>query len=94
VLHIEATSLELDPLALGRSAELDVGAPVELLGGTDEPERALVDQVEQGQLGALVALGDRHHEPQVVGDQLLLGRQVTRSIRSASETSSAALSSR
>ena len=35
-----------------------------------------MDEVEQCELGALIATGDRDDEPQVVGDQRVLGLQV------------------
>ena len=59
---------------VGREAE--ALAPVELLRGADQPDRALLDEVQQRQLGALVAPRDRDDQPQVVGDQLLLGLEV------------------
>ena len=53
--------------------ELEAPAPVELLDGADEAERALLDQVEEGEAAAAVALGDRDDEPEVRLDHLLLG---------------------
>ena len=47
-------------------------APVELLDGAHEPERALLDEVEERQAAAAVALGDRDDEAQVGLDHLLL----------------------
>ena len=46
---------------------------VELLDRADQPEVALLDQVEEDQAAADVALGDRHHQAQVGLDQPLLG---------------------
>ena len=62
------------PGGVGR--ELEAAAPVELLDGAHQAERALLDQVEEGQAAAAVALGDRDDEPQVGLDHLLLGRLV------------------
>src|SRR4051794_22512289 len=54
-----------------------VAAPVvELLDRADQPERALLDQVQERQAAAEVALGDRDDEAQVGLDHLLLGVQV------------------
>ena len=54
-----------------------VAAPVvELLDRPDEPERALLDQVQERQPAPEVALGDRDDEAQVGLDHLLLGVQV------------------
>src|SRR4051812_16359109 len=62
------------PRGVGR--ELEALAIVELLRRADEPERALLDQVEEGQTLVPVVLGDRHHEPEVGLDHLLLRVQV------------------
>ena len=51
---------------------LKPAAPVELLDGAHEPERALLDEVEEGEPASAVALGDRHHQAQVGLDHLLL----------------------
>jgi hypothetical protein len=51
---------ELDPLGL-----------VEFVGGPDQSEVALVDQVGQRHTLVLVFLGDRHHEAEVAADQLV-----------------------
>ena len=56
--------------------EAVAAAPVELLDGADEAEDALLDQVEQRQLGALVLLGDRDDQPQVGVDHPVLGVEV------------------
>ena len=54
-----------------------VAAPVvELLDRADQPERALLDQVQERQAAAQVALGDRDDEAEVRLDHLLLGVQV------------------
>src|SRR4029077_20765400 len=52
--------------------ELVTLAPVELLGGADEPERSLLDQVEERQTLVSVALRDRDHEAEVRLDHRLL----------------------
>src|SRR5581483_743053 len=52
--------------------ELVAAAPVELLDRADEPERALLDQVEEGQALVAVVLGDRDDEPEVRLDHPLL----------------------
>jgi hypothetical protein len=53
--------------------ELVAAPPIELLGGADQPENALLDQVEQRQVVALVALRERHDEAQIRVDHPLLG---------------------
>src|SRR5690606_13471316 len=53
----------------GVGGELVSAGVVELLHRADEPQVALLDQVEQGQTAAQVALGDRHHQAQVRFDQ-------------------------
>src|SRR5690349_23303848 len=63
------------PRRVGR--ELEALAVVELLRRADEPERALLDEVEEGQSLVPVVLGDRHHEPEVGLDHLLLRVQIT-----------------
>ena len=62
------------PRGVGR--ELVAAAVVELLHRPDQSQRALLDQVQEGEAAAHVALGDRHHEAQVGLDHLLLGRHV------------------
>ena len=56
--------------------EAVAAAPVELLDRADQAEDALLDQVEQRQLGALVLLGDRDDEAQVRVDHAVLGGEV------------------
>ena len=58
------------PRRVGR--ELEALAPVELLGGADEADRPLLDQVEERQALVAVALRDRDDEAQVRLDHLLL----------------------
>ena len=58
------------PGRVGR--ELVAAAPVELLDGADQAERALLDQVEERQALVAVVLGDRDDEAQVRLDHLLL----------------------
>ena len=53
--------------------ELEALAPIELLGGADQADRALLDQVHEGEAEAAVALGDRDDEAQVRLDHVLLG---------------------
>jgi len=60
----------------GVRRELVATAVVELLHRADEPERALLDEVQERQPAAQVALGDGHDEPQVGLDHLLLGLHV------------------
>ena len=62
------------PGGVGR--ELEALAVVELLRGTDQAERALLDQVEEGQALVAVVLRDRDDEPQVRLDHLLLRVEV------------------
>ena len=62
------------PGRVGR--ELEALAVVELLGRADEPERALLDEVEERQALVAVVLGDRDDEAQVRLDHLLLGVEV------------------
>ena len=62
------------PGRVGR--ELVAAAPVELLDRPVQPDRALLDQVEQRKAVALVALGDRDDQPQVGVDHPPLGRHV------------------
>ncbi len=61
----------------GVGDELDALVGVEALGRLDQPDVALVDQVEEGQAAAAVALGVGDHEAQVGLDELLERRLVT-----------------
>jgi hypothetical protein len=63
------------PRGIGR--ELEPAAPVELLDGTVEAERALLNEVQERDAQAAVALGDGHDEPQVGFDHAPLGGHVT-----------------
>src|SRR5581483_10321461 len=56
--------------------ELEASAPVELLDGADQAEHALLDEVEQSQVVALVALGDGDDEAEVRVDHPVLRRRV------------------
>ncbi len=58
------------PRRIGR--ELEAAAPVELLDGSDEPERALLDEVEEREALVAVVLRDRDDEPEVRLDHPLL----------------------
>jgi hypothetical protein len=58
------------PGGVGR--ELVTAAPVELLDGADQPQRAFLDQVEERQALVAVVLGDRDDETQVGLDHPLL----------------------
>src|SRR5205085_10296829 len=49
----------------GVRRELEVAAPVELLDGADQPDRPLLDQVDQGHAMAAIMLCDRDDQPQV-----------------------------
>ena len=60
----------------GVGGELVPPAPVELLDGADEPQRAFLDQVEERQALVAVVLGDRDDEAQVRLDHPLLGGPV------------------
>ena len=62
------------PGGVGR--ELVAPAPVELLDGADQAERAFLDQVEERQALVAVVLRDRDDEPQVGLDHPLLGERV------------------
>ena len=66
--------LAYPPGRVGR--ELVAAAVVELLDRPDQPQRALLDQVEERQPAPDVALGDRHHQAQVRLDHVLLGGHV------------------
>src|ERR687893_3055106 len=52
--------------------ELEALGRVELLGGPDEPEVALLDEVEEGYPAVAVLLGDGDDEPQVRLDEAVL----------------------
>src|SRR5215211_6147272 len=56
----------------GIRRELEAESAVELLHGSVEPDRALLDQVEEGHAQPAVVLGDRRHESQVLLDHPLL----------------------
>src|SRR3954464_12489119 len=56
--------------------ELVAAAVVELLDGADEAQRALLDEIQEGQAAAQIRLGDRDDEAQVGLDHLLLGGHV------------------
>ena len=73
-VHPALDRLADPPGRVGREAV--AAAPVELLDGADQAEDALLDQVEQRQLGALVLLGDRDDQPQVGVDHPVLGVEV------------------
>jgi hypothetical protein len=60
----------------GVRGELVAAAVVELLDGADEAQRTLLDQVQERQAAAEVALGDRDDQPQVGLDHRLLGGHV------------------
>ena len=53
--------------------ELEAAAVVELLDGADQAQDPLLDQVEERQPEAAVALGVRHHQAQVGLDHPVLG---------------------
>ena len=57
----------------GVCGELEALGVVELLDRTDKAKVALLDEVEEEHAAANIALGDRHHQAQVSGDELLLG---------------------
>ena len=60
----------------GVGGELVAAAVVELLHRADQPERALLDQIQERQAAPDVALGDRHDQAQVGLDHVLLGGDV------------------
>jgi hypothetical protein len=62
------------PGRVGR--ELVAAAPVELLDGAVQPERPLLDQVEERHAEPAVALGDGDDEPEVRLDHVTLCRRV------------------
>src|SRR5581483_5838190 len=57
--------------------ELEALAPVELLGGADQAEHTLLDEIAEGDALRLVALCDRDDEAQVAVDHAILRRHVT-----------------
>ncbi len=57
----------------GVGGELVALGVVELLHRADQTEVALLDEVQEQHAAAHVALGDRHHQPQVRLDELALG---------------------
>src|SRR5207244_13248613 len=57
----------------GVRAELVALGVVELLDRADEPEISFLDEVQEQHPATHVPLGDRHDEPEVRLDQLLLG---------------------
>src|SRR4029079_17910214 len=58
------------------SRELEALAPVELLGGTDEPRDTLLDWVRGGQPLPAVAGAHVDHKPQVRSDHSILRVQI------------------
>ena len=56
----------------GVGGELVAAAPVEFLDGADQPERAFLDQVEEGEALVAVVLRDRDDEAEVGLDHPLL----------------------
>ena len=58
------------PRRIGR--ELEPALPLELLDRADEPEHALLDEIEERKPLVAVVLGDRHDQPQVRLDHPLL----------------------
>src|SRR5262249_4885079 len=58
------------PGCVGR--ELEAAAIVELLDCADQPQRALLDQIEEGEPATDVRLRDRHDEPEIRLDHLRL----------------------
>ena len=62
------------PGGVGR--ELEAAPPVELLDRAVEPQRPLLDQVEERHAEAAVPLGDRDDEPEVGLDHPALGDRI------------------
>ena len=62
------------PGRVGR--ELEAAAPVELLDGAVQPQRSLLDQVEERHAETAVALRDRNDQAQVRLDHPPLGERV------------------
>jgi hypothetical protein len=60
----------------GVGGELEAFAVVELLGSSNEPDRPLLDEVEEGQALVSVVLCDRDDQAKVRLDHLLLGAVV------------------
>ena len=69
--HATGDGLADPPGGVGR--ELETLAPVELLHRVDQPQVALLDQIEQWQLRGLILLGDGDHQAQVGRDEGLGG---------------------
>src|SRR5262245_14293447 len=57
--------------------KLESASVVELLDGPDEPQRPLLDQVEEGEAAPEVPLRDGHDQAEVRLDHVLLRRHVT-----------------
>ena len=74
VLHAALHRLPDPPRRVRR--ELEAPAPVELLDGADEPDDALLDEIEEREAVPLVPLGDRDDEAQVRVDHPLLRLEV------------------
>ncbi len=62
----------------GVGGKLEALAEVELLHRLDQPQVALLDQVQEEHAAAHIALGDGHHQAQVGLRQLVLGGLVPR----------------
>uniref|UniRef100_A0A6J5ZZA6 Unannotated protein n=1 Tax=freshwater metagenome TaxID=449393 RepID=A0A6J5ZZA6_9ZZZZ len=62
------------PGRVGR--ELVTATVIELLNSANQPKRALLNQVKEGQAAAEIALGDRNNEPQIRFDHVLFGVHV------------------
>jgi hypothetical protein len=77
----------------GVRGELVAAAVVELLDRADEAERALLDEVQEREAAAQVALGDGDDEAQVGSTISCLASRSPRSMRCASATSFSAVSS-
>src|SRR5256714_5166411 len=71
--HAALHRLADPPGRIGR--ELEALAPVELLGGADQADHALLDQIAERDSLRLVAAGDRHDQPEGRRDHALLLRQ-------------------
>src|SRR6202042_3722303 len=56
--------------------ELEALAPIELLGGADQAEDTLLDEIAQRDALRLVPLRDRDDQPQVAVDHPLLGGHI------------------
>ena len=66
-----ADGLADPPGGVGR--ELEAAAELEAVDRLHQADVAFLDQIEQRQAAIRVALGDRHHQPQVGFEQLALG---------------------